>query len=547
MSTDFAYGANERGTSARSMGIDDWVNYSGSGSGGGKYLSWKKDGRGDVTIWLHCNFAPQIFWHHNWPVVQEVKDKEGDDKHMEVWGSRWGCHDAQFEQVLKKRNFRDKATGEREYPPVRDPLCKLIELVHREVWTSKLSWLEPVFQFEGDDPTQTRVMLAGGLYNAFNDKNLTPAQKNELRKAGVRQDESWQQDVRAKCSFLMVCAIDGQLEEGLKIAIEGEALKNEMKRAIETQRKQRRDKALSPVGPQAMPYPFRWEYDQTQDFAKRYIVTPLNDEPTDEILAAIKESEPPDTSEITVEGDPDALLASVEEHALVKLDWGSCFKVEGKTTAAVPAAITSTPKAAAKPVPAAAKAGPPPSTTGGVGGGYGGAGAPPKAAPAKPVTAASVVKAAPVKLYTCEHCGKAAMSDKDFTCPACGALYEEIDEGGQKQVVMTARPCTKCKTPIVLSASPQTPGEAGENVICEKCGAIHHELCFERTSRPCENPKCTEEVALEAGAECGNCGKVHELGEESPEAAPAISWQWRAVVVEPEKPAAAPTRGRARR
>lgn len=532
MSDAFNYGANERGTAARSMAIDDWVNYSGSGSGGGKYLSWKKDGRGDVTIWLHCNFAPQIFWHHNWPLVQEVKDKEGDGKHMEVWGSRWGCHDAQFEQVLKKRNFRDKSTGEREYPPVRDPLCKLIELVHREVWAGNLSWIEPVFQFEGDDPTQTRVMLAGGLYNAFNDKNLTPAQRNELRKAGVRQDESWQQDVRAKCSFLMVCAIDGQLEEGLKIAIEGEALKNEMKRAIETQRKQRRDKVLSPL---ANPYPFRWEYDQTQEFSKRYIVTPLNDEPTDEILAAIKESEPPDTSEITVEGDPDALLASVEEHALIKLDWGSCFKVEGKTSAAVPATITSTPKVAPH---STSKAGPPPSTTGGTGGGYSGKAASPPAS--KPI--AAQVKAAPVKLYTCEHCGKAAMKGTDFICPHCGAAYEEIAEGGQKQVVMTARPCTKCKTPIVLSASPQTPGEAGENVICEKCGTIHHEVCVAREVRPCENPKCTAEVALDAGAECGHCGKVHELGEEAPEAAPVVSWQWTAV--EPEKPAAAATPSR---
>lgn len=511
MSTDFNFGANDRGDAGTDLGLDEWLSHStGEGGGDGLVLNWKKskdENTGELLAWLHTMAPIKVVYRHNWYRVKEIEDRETKAKRLEVYSDRFVSHEP--EALLKARKWRYSSKQDRSYPaPLKCPFDRMLELVFTAVQAGHLSWVEPVFAFTGSDggdrKTHDVVLHAAGIYGGYGEKNMPPNKIIELRKAGIRRDEAWAEDLRPKVAYILSVIDHEHPENGVKLLIEGEALKRAFTKAIGDERKRMRKADDSPVGPNARPYPFLFTYDKTLDFADRYSVTAMSDDLSPQIRELIYSRETiPDLKDFTTPGDPEALLASIEEHALVKLDWGSCFRDLAVTKIQMPA---QTKAASAKAEPAAEEE----------------------------------------HLFSCEHCGKATMKSSDYACPACGATYIDAqDAEGNPTVALAGRPCGKCKTVIELPRkSPDQVGEKGENVICSSCGTIHHEERLMRTDRPCENPTCKARVALTAGAVCGSCGKTHEYGEEQPVEAPAEVNEWVMVqtAAEPKK---APQRGRA--
>ena len=511
--TDFPYGANDRGNAATEMSeIDEFLDHSTGGfDDEGGVLNWKKnkdENSGELHCWLHTLAPISAVWRHGWYKVKEIEDRDSGKKRVEVFSDRWVCHEKEALLRARKWRFAENDRRERSFPPPCDcAFCKVVEMICVEVKEGRLSWLEPVFEFKGsagEDRKTFDVMLrAGGLWNAYSAKKLPQNKVAELRRANIRRDDAWREDVRAKCAYLLSVVESAHVENGVRLMIEGEAFKRAFTKAVADERKRMRSATDSPIGSHARPYPFLFDYDKTLPFNERYSATAMSDSPTPAVLELIRDaSKIPDRKEFITPGDPEELLASIEEHALIKLPWGDCFG-DGKARSQVPAG-----------------------------------------APAPAGKAASTATASPAaeRLFSCDHCGKATMKGSDFSCSNCGATYVEVGEENAKTVVIGGRPCLKCKELIELPPeSPSEPGQKGENVICGKCGAIHQEVGIERADRPCENTACDGRVPLKAGSACGKCGRAHEFGEKDPQDALAVVNAW--VLVEEPK-AAAPTRGR---
>ena len=67
------------------------------------------------------------------------------------------AHAGEDEAILKKRNKR-KANGEREVPPQKCPICKMLEWARRMVLSGKVSPAKALFRFTGDFPDETQVL-----------------------------------------------------------------------------------------------------------------------------------------------------------------------------------------------------------------------------------------------------------------------------------------------------------------------------------------------------------------------------------------------------
>ena len=440
---------------ATGMSIDDFLGHKTGGGGSSVFLKndWKDDGQ--IVIWLHTQSLIYPLWAHNWPKVVEREDRKTKEKKTEVWSDRFVCHER--EAILRKMRFRDRDTGEREYPPEVCPCCILPEVVRRLVNEGAISWVDPIFRFEADDEDRSITITAGGCYNGFNRKDLSKSEIAELRRAGIRRDEAWRENLLVRCSYLFQVVQASEPGEGLKLALTPSALGDKMKGAI---RDEIRRRGKEKGNPMLTPYPFEWQFDEKAQFDDKYHVVALDEEPSDEVRDLI-EGEPLETDEIIEKGNCAALRASMEAHALVELPWDEIFGPAEK--AGLMKAQASEPKKARTPEVRSAKAG-----------------AATSADEAEDETEEDETEedeteedetrapgkgdAAEPELYECDHCGKETLSETDFVCSECGAEY--VEEG--KQVVLAKRPCALpgCATKVDVT------GE-GPNYICESCSTIH--------------------------------------------------------------------------
>lgn len=442
------------------MSIDEFLDHSTGGGGRSNFLgNWRKKDPPKITVWLHTQAGFVARWVHNWPRIVVRQDKDTGDTRREVWGGQWVCHEREL--ILRKQRFRDE-NDVREYPPEVCPLCKTIEIIRSAVATGELSWVEPVFKFTGDNDEHEYIITAGGLYNAFAAKDLTPAQKGEMRRAGIKASEAWRENAIARCQYTFVVVDNAHPENGVQLTDEAEALGNAMKRAI-------RDKIDELGGgedgrlkgnPLRNPYPFLWEYREQEMFEKRYRVVPMSSVPlTDEIRALIDE-EPPDLAAHARPGNIKALRADMEKAALVDLPWDDIFgeaerragidDADGFGNAEPGAAVDKKeddfPPSWNEPTtPAATKPGRTPEVS-----------SKPKIAPKAPPPAPP---AANEELFACDHCGFDQLRATDAECPKCKSTYSEDGR-------LETRPCAACGV--------QTPANGeGNRTICPKCATIH--------------------------------------------------------------------------
>ena len=420
MSESFNYGQNKHDSGAAMSDVDDFLKHRSRDRASDLIVRWKDDGQ--VQLWLATRAPIFSVWRHPWFRIVE-SEKEGRKERI-VIPSPWGCHDS---EDTAKKQYKRRPDGTRIAAP-ECPFDKLAEALKAEVDAGRLSWVEPIIKFEGDDRSKAVIIRPGDFWGAFSAKDLSDDEIASLRRAGVNRKEAWKSALPAKCSYVFVAAVDDDLASGLKLFVEGEAVGRKMQKAIRDEMDRQGTKDAG--NPFKNPYMFRWSFDDKRDFADKYDIKVIGKRLSDEILAVIQ-SEPPDTSDVTAAGDADELRASIEKHALYSM--GPLLdRVFGASESR-----TQVPKDA-----------------------------PVEKSEAK-ATEPAAKKIEP--LYECDHCNKVTLGEEDRKCSNCGAEYALVGVGAEARVVLSSRPCTACKTPISL------PAKIGEKVPCPKCGEKHHE------------------------------------------------------------------------
>lgn len=287
------------------MDLDDFLDHSGSTSGGAGFLgNWKEDGR--IDIWLHPNGSFAALWSHRW--IRLVKDKESEALIVRGW--RWKCMEK--ESILKKQRFRNEDDS-REYPPEICPLCLLSEWIREQVNEGKISWTDVLFRFEPeDDDSEVVEFHAGGLtgqiQKAFKDKSLTKDQRKELRSAGIRGDEIYREAMAARLQYVFTVVKHDDPDDGCVIAVETQTLGDKMKKAIRDRREDLGDKG----NPLEHPYAFRWLFDDNKEFAAKYDVKPMTSLELNDDIQAVFDDDAADISELLKAGNVVEMRTSLE-------------------------------------------------------------------------------------------------------------------------------------------------------------------------------------------------------------------------------------------
>lgn len=479
------------------MDLDAFLAHEASSGGRrGQYLRrWNKPKETgqlpEIRLWLHTKQMFVARWVHQWPRLITRTDRQTGLQRVDVWGRDFVCWEE--EVVLKRQRDRDD-DDVRLLPPCTCPICKTNEVLYQGVLSGDIALTEPIFRFVGTDDEQ--VLTAGGMCGLYNSKNLSATQKAEMRRARIRPDEAWKENVAAKCQYTFTVVEHDAPENGVLIADECEAMGNKMKAAIGAEYKRvGREKG----NPLRNPYAFQWEYYAEKQFEKKYAVFALSSEVaplTDEIRELI-EGDAPKLDKHMRPGSAKQLRMEMEAAALVDLPWDYIFdaaekaeeemgsddeedtstdfpteeleeeapkerkqvQVPGvKRTPAESAAMQSLAESAERIGKAAGK-----ETR---------ASAPAKPPPAK------------VEEAECDHCGK-PFAVTETTCPHCGTVYD--DEG------IAARPCVQCNELVECDAANVQKGR----VICGACGTVIDAEKWEVVSapEPAEPPKRTRSQA----------------------------------------------------
>lgn len=375
------------------MNIDEFLGHSTRGEKKTFLRKWKEDG--SVLVWLHTMSSMVSIWSHQVPNVVAFEDRETRKKTKQVWGQDVNCWET--EDLLKRQNFRDRSTGARELPPEVCPICKLTEWLRDQVETGGLDLATPVMRFEGDDPTKTTIIHAGGAYDAFRGDKLDEAQKNSLKKAGVFLKQAWRENMRARLKYLFVVVNDAKPKDGIQIAIESSLLGDKMKLAIRSRIKAHNAGAHpnpSLGNPILHPYPFQWEYDEAAvSFGDKYNVVAMDTVPLrPEIDKLIRHTDPPNLDSTLEKANPTLLRARLEQHALIDMPWDDFFSAVPSSTRERPTTQeVSQARPPQRPVPAQQRA------------------------PAPPPEDDNIV--------ACDQCEK-PMDARDSVCPHCHFSYE---------------------------------------------------------------------------------------------------------------------------
>ena len=267
-----------------------------------------------VTVWLHTRATFNARWTHQWPRIVDLQRTQT----LAVWNQDVVCLEP---ETVLRRQYRRTRDGDRETPPAICPHCLMIEEVRSLVASGKLSWTAELFRYEAG--SDSKVIHAGGLYNAYGRPNLTPEEKAELASARISPKEAWKENAMAKCSYVCRVVDNDHPEKGIQISIEPDSVGDAMKRKLAAEIEGRGD-----VGnPMLNPYALRWKYYPDEaDFRKKYDVIPMpRIELSDEIQSLITEVDPPSVDHLMAPPNMKTLRASMEQHCLYDLDWDAIF------------------------------------------------------------------------------------------------------------------------------------------------------------------------------------------------------------------------------
>ena len=438
------------------MSVSQFLGHSNKGKSK-KYLKkWSSEPPYAITVWLLPSAPIMSLWRHGFLRLETVKDKQTQAERKEVWGARIGCLES--EEVLQKMHWRDKTTHTRDVPPVICPMCLMIEDVYQRIARGELSWVSPVFYFDGlrrvgKSYVQGQFVHAGGLTNMFANKKMSDAQRAAMAAVPVQQGgpiyqrDSWAQNALAKLEYGFAVVDHDAVSEGPQIAIVPNLLGGKVQTAIQHRKKELiasgvpEELAIQQSDPSITPYPFRWEHDPADgiEFSKMYDAIPLSTvRMTPAIKKILRSTEPPEMAGLAEKPNLRALRATLERHAMIKLPWDQYFEAafkweEGRKHAETAAGASSVDRAMAaaegRAAPATHAAAPLPPISHPIGGPS------PNATPAPYVPAPAPAQVPPsnpanivtgddgVEIVACDRC-QAAIKITDPKCPHCGMVYE---------------------------------------------------------------------------------------------------------------------------
>lgn len=304
------------------MNIDEFLGHKGSSrGGGGAYLeNWKEDG--SVEVVLHPRATVAGLWGHGWYRIADYESKN-DGHVVEVRSKRWNCLEPEaILQEMRKRDDEDR----RKFPPTVCPYCIALEYVRDLVNDNKLSWVEPIFQFDAEG-ADSRIIHAGGWCGLIGDKKKTEYTKDELaelRQAGIRLDKVFQENGFPRLQYLMRVVAARDPGAGCVITFESQALGDAVKSVIR--------KEIASLGEKGdlrrYPYAMLWTYDEKKQFKDKYDATAIRQTPIEGELLAALQQDPPSIDEHTARGNVRELRASMEEHCLINdlMDWDAIFR-----------------------------------------------------------------------------------------------------------------------------------------------------------------------------------------------------------------------------
>lgn len=443
------------------MDIDSWLKHKTTG-GNGKFLrNWTKTGSCEFYFHRHSGIEP--IWAHQWWKVKTYEDKKTHDEVTSVWRERYISHDPETQNV--KARYRHE-NGLREHPPKVDPYAFMLEWIAEQIAMKKLSWVQPVFEFKGDDPAKDVVIHAGGMLNMFSGDKYTREQLREMSDARINRSQAWAEDCRVKCSHVFQVVDCSDVSAGVVIAVEKDTTTGaKLKKEIEKKIKEYKDKG----NPGVNPYKFVFLYDDTQkNWGLKYAVeTRYLEAPSKEILDIISDRENlHDTSHITTPYDLKAFRMEIEEYARIEMPFDSFFepareaaknprtdeKLRNQLRKALGMsenddARTETKPSLRTPEITTSKASAPKSPA--------------------PTSNDSEEEGGP-----CDFCGEELGAD-DLDCGACGAGYQDTGDGIRLSVL-------KCKTceaaiPLVDGTLDRDEANGAESEIfsCPSCSASH--------------------------------------------------------------------------
>lgn len=366
--------------------IDDFLAHRSNDRGGNRLKGWKENG--SITVWIHTKHVPRPRWAHRFPRLVVRDDRDTGETRREVWSSDLVCFES--EEVLKAQ-YRRTEDGKREKAPRACPMCRFIEWTRHMVDKGKLHWCRPVFRFDADDPTKSRILHAGGLYNAFGAQDLSDEQLKEMAKYGIYPKTAWQENAMAKLGYLFVVVDNDDLEAGVSVTVETGLLGDKTKEVI---RKAMHPRVLGPErgNPMVHPYAIVWSYDEKKrKFDEKYDAFRAEDLKLTPAVERLIRGPAADVSGWVKPFDPEATRAVMEAACLLpkdKVPWDAIF---------------APPKS--EPAEEGVERVPEVSTV------------------ARVEEPAAVVDADGDELVACDECGK-AMKASASTCPHCGVTYE---------------------------------------------------------------------------------------------------------------------------
>lgn len=301
------------------LSLDEFMTHSTTAARGSFLRGWKDRNPPTVNTVLHTRNSIYVTYRHEFPKIV-VREKEKD---RVVWPGNYVCHE---EEKLIKDQFKRDDDGMREYPPSSCGACKLIEWTYQQVLDKKLSWVEPIFRFEADDPKATKTLHAGGITNIFGRRDLSDSEKEDMKKHGIFMKDAWAQACWAKAKYLFLVVDYDDVAAGVQIAIESSLLGNKVRGVIADKRA---SDGKDEGDPFKNPYVIQWEFNPAKNCPinekyKARAIAKFKVTEREDLMALIHDS-PPSVDNILKPFDPIDLRTALEEAALIEFPWDDFF------------------------------------------------------------------------------------------------------------------------------------------------------------------------------------------------------------------------------
>lgn len=470
------------------LGIAQFLKHSNDSGGGGQWLrTWRKNSKGEATIWLHTRAPIVSSFTHQFMLEDEYEDKETGKK---VPTLRWPRFVSPDPEVVHRNQYFREDNGVLRVPPDLDPFLLVREWLR---FADHLSLEQPIFQWYNAKERQTIVWERGPI---------TGLVKRNQRNYGHSLD--------TKIEYVYVVVDNDNIDQGPVLMREGKLLSQKLAEVIKQQQKQWGDDQGDPT---QHPYAFQLIAEEASSPMNAFKAFKAERaEFTDEVWEKIASDEFPDPTVFgqPSDGDMQKIRDAFEAAAQVELPLDEIFSEDSAVRKAVARGGKAkqpvvAPARQSKAAQARTQAKPPLPKPG--------ATSAPKSEPeqqsAGPQTRrkkAAPAAPPPVETIPCEDCGT-PMLPSMTKCEKCGAEYETDDEAEPTPPPKTtAKPATAPKpgagpkpttstkpkpATTTKAKEPDSPADAPEGEVEEgKCWACGAEL---DEDNPAVCPKCSIE------------------------------------------------------